>query len=117
MSKNDSWNKLKNEHLERLMNYLAAQGEEVQQYASNKIGYPICDENGDEAFFVITLSKPAGSRDGAPFDGYAEAENYKLESENKARKKEKANAEKLAKIERDKKMREKRLEIAKKGSK
>ena len=84
MAKNDSWNKLKNEHLERLMNYLAAQGEEVQQYASNKIGYPICDENGDEAFFVITLSKPAGSRDGEPFDGYAEAENYKLESENKA---------------------------------
>jgi hypothetical protein len=114
MAKNDNWTKLKNQHLERLINFLAAEGEEVQRYASNKIGYPICNDEGDEAFFVITLSKPAGSRDGEPFDGYVEAENYKLESETKAKKQEKANAEKLAKIERDKKMREKRLEIAKK---
>lgn len=122
MAKNDSWNKLKNEHLERLIEYLTECGEEVQQYASNKIGYPICNDEGDEGFFVITLSKPVGARDKStkeiePFDGYEEAKNYKLESETKARKKEKANAEKLAKIERDKKMREKRLEIAKKGSK
>ena len=93
--KNDSWTLLKNEHLQRLMDYLTECGEEVQQYGSNKIGYPICNADGDEAFFVITLSKPVGSRDKGtkeidPFDGYAEAENYRIEMEAKQRKTEKA---------------------------
>ena len=114
--KNDSWTLLKNEHLQRLMDYLTDCGEEVQQYGSNKIGYPICNSEGDEAFFVITLSKPVGSRDKGtkeidPFDGYAEAENYRIEMEAKQRKTEKAEKEKAEKIRRDEALRQKKAEI------
>jgi hypothetical protein len=119
MAKNDSWNKLKNEHLERLINYLTECGEEVQQYGSNKIGYPICNDEGDEGFFVITLSKPVGTRDKPtkeidPFDGYAEAEAYKYEKEQKEKKSAKLAAEKAEKIRRDEKLRQKKAEISKK---
>lgn len=111
MGKNDSWNKLKNIHLEKLMAFLAAEGEDVHQVASNKIVYPVVNDDGDEAFFTITLAKPNGSRDGEPYDGYAEAKNYKIETAAKQKKAEKARAEKEAKIQRDEKLRAKKSEI------
>ena len=36
MGKNDAWNKLKTSHLEKLMAFLAAEGEDVHQVASVK---------------------------------------------------------------------------------
>lgn len=121
MAKKDNWSILKAQHLQRLADFLTEQGEEVQQYASNKIGYPICDENGDEAFFTITLAKPVGSRDKStkeiePFDGYAEAENYQIELAAKQKKAEKARAEKEAKIQRDERLRAKKAEIFNKSN-
>ena len=111
MGKNDAWNKLKNEHLQRLMDYLSKVNEDVYQVASNKLVYPVVNDDGDEAFFTITLAKPSGSRDGEPYDGYAEAENYRIETAAKQKKAEKARAEKEAKIARDKLLREKKSEI------
>jgi hypothetical protein len=116
MAKKDTWAVLKAEHLQRLADFLTKQGEEVQFYASNKIGYPICNADGDEPFFTITLAKPVGSRDKStkevdPFDGYAEAENYQMELAAKQKKAEKARAEKEAKIQRDEKLRAKKAEI------
>ena len=116
MAKKDNWSTLKAEHLQRLADFLTECGEEVQFYASNKIGYPICNSDGDEAFFTITLAKPVGSRDKStkeiePFDGYAEAENYQIELAAKQKKAEKARAEKEAKIQRDEKLRAKKAEI------
>ena len=111
MAKNDAWNKLKQSHLERLMAFLVAEGEDIHQCASNKLVYPVVNDDGDEAFFTITLAKPNGSRDGEPYDGYSEAENYKIETAAKQKKAEKAEKEKLAKIERDRILREKKSEI------
>ena len=111
MGKNDAWNKVKNSHLEKLLAFLAAEGEDVQQVASNKLVYPVVNDDGDEAFFTITLAKPNGSCDGEPYDGYAEAENYRIDIATKQKKAEKARADKEAKIERDRKFREKKSEI------
>ena len=45
--------------------------------------FPAIDELGNECFLTVTVQIPKGSRDGDPYDGYAEAENYRLETKRK----------------------------------
>ena len=63
------------------------------------------DENGEEFFFSMKIAVPRGTRNGEggyiPYDGYAAAEDYRLEMEDKAAKKA-ASAEKKAAAEREK---------------
>ena len=80
-------------------------GYEVLQVSSGSFAVPFVVE-GEEGYYKIPVQIPKGSRDGEAFDGYAEAENFKMESEEKAKKKADSAAKKAAKIERDKAMRE-----------
>lgn len=95
-------NTLRAQALNRLMDLLRADGEDdVMQTKNNKFMYPSVSENGEELYFEITISIPSGSRDGEQYNGYDEAENFKIETEAKAEEKAKREAEKKKKIARD----------------
>lgn len=106
---------IRNTFLEKVSQFLATSGEEVLRVKSNEIALPVvgCEDNED--FLVITFKVPTGANKGQePYDGYGEAESYELKLKEKAEK-EKVKAEKKAKkIERDKEIRRKKAEIAKK---
>lgn len=80
-------------------------------------GYDICGKTkenmaalpiliGDEeGYATVSVSIPTGSRDGEAYDGYEEAENYKFQLEEKAKKAAAKEAEKAKKIARDEKRR------------
>lgn len=75
-------------------------GEDALVVATNKIAFPIVDENGNEQTIMVTVSVPTGARGGEGYDPYAEADAYKVEKASKeAKAKEKAQA-KAKKIER-----------------
>lgn len=85
---------------------LEANGEEVLRVGNGAISYPVVDAEGNEKFVKITFSVPTGSRaDNEPYDGYAEAEDYKFKTEQTAIKKAENDRKKAAKIEKDKAMR------------
>lgn len=90
---------------------LAENCDDVMQIASNAIAFPIILEDGEtEDFIKIVVSIPTGSKD-EPFDGYSLAEEYQMKlRENEEKKVAKAKA-KAEKIERDKKLREKKKAI------
>lgn len=105
----------RNAYIEKLMNILTESGEEVMQIASNGIAFPIIlEDNETEDFIKIVVSIPTGSKD-EPFDAYSEAESYQLKlRENEEKKIAKAKA-KAEKIERDKRLREKKKAIHENG--
>ena len=85
---------------------LEANGEEILRVGNGAISYPVVDAEGNEKFVKITFSVPTGSRaDNEPYDGYAEAEDYKFKTEQAAIKKAENDRKKAAKIEKDKAMR------------
>lgn len=90
-----------------------AAGLEVLRTASNKIAIPSVNENGTEVYVVLTISVPKGSRDGDPYDGHAEAENYAFLLEEKAKVAEARKAEKEKKIAADKAKRDREKAEAK----
>lgn len=100
----------------KIANAVADLGEEVLQTKANQFCFPCLDENGGEWFARVTVEIPTGSReDHEPYDGYSEAETYKIKVENdKAKAEEKAKA-KAEKVKRDEEMRKKKKEIAEKG--
>jgi len=61
----------------------------------------------------VTVQIPKGSRDGEPYDGYAEAENYRIETKQKQEEKLAKEIAKQKKIERDKKLREEKAKLKK----
>ena len=70
---------LRTEFLDRVSEFLAANGEEILRVKSNEIAIPVvgCEDNED--FMVITFKVPTGSNKGRePYDGYSEAESYEL---------------------------------------
>ena len=106
---------LRTEFLEKVSEFLAANGEEVLRVKSNEIAIPVvgCEDNED--FMVITFKVPTGSNKARePYDGYSEAESYELHLREKSEK-AKANAERKArKAKKDAEIRAKRKAIAKK---
>jgi len=106
MNKKEAVDNLRNKTLERVTNFFSADGEDTQQTKTGTIMFPAIDELGAECFVTITVQIPKGSRDGDPYDGYAEAENYRLETKQKQEEKLTKEAAKQKKIERDKKLRE-----------
>jgi len=79
--------------------------EDVLRVDSNKIAFPVVDEEGEDNWVVLTITIPTGSREGDPYDGYGEAESYALKTAQKEAKAKEAAIKKAAKIERDQKMR------------
>lgn len=85
--------------------------DDVMQIASNAIAFPIILEDGEtEDFIKIVVSIPTGSKD-SPFDAYAEAKDYQFKLEENERKAEEKAKAKTEKIERDKRLREKKKAI------
>lgn len=78
--------------------------------SASEITVPCLDSEGNETFALIKVSIPRGTRNGNgydPYDGYAAAEDYRLDCEDKLAKKTAREEKNLAKI---KKAEEKRAE-------
>ena len=98
---------LRNKYTIKLMDLLK-DNEDVMRTGSGTIAFPVVDDEGEDNWIKVTIQVPTGERDGTPYDGYGEADQYKSHIELKAVKAEKAAAAKAAKIERDQKAREAR---------
>ena len=98
-------------YLDKVADCLMSYDEEVLIVGSNKLAIPVVDAEGNEDFVTITISIPTGSReDNCPYDGYGEAESYKLKCKEKARKEEEKAKKKAEKIKRDEEFRRKKAE-------
>ena len=66
-------------------------GTDALQVSASEIAIPVVDEEGNEKFVLIKISVPRGTRNGdgtyTPYDGYAAAEDYRLDLADKADKK------------------------------
>lgn len=93
---------IKLRYLKKISDFLDADGDEVLRTKSNVISLPVVDLEGNDTYAVITISVPTGTRQGDPYDGHAEAQNYAHDLAEKAKKK----AESEAKAAKDKAKRE-----------
>ena len=84
--------------------------------SASELAIPCLDEEGNEAWVLIKVSIPRGTRNGEggynPYNGYAIAEDDAIDLKEKAEKKADAEAKKQAKIERDKKVRAEKKALA-----
>ena len=67
--------------------------------SASEIALPVVDAEGNEKFAIVKVSIPRGTRNGNgydAYDGYAAAEDYKAEQEEKAAKKAASEAKKEA---------------------
>lgn len=110
MSKKATNDALRFDYTNKLVEALAALGEEVLRVGSNEIAIPVVDAEGEDNFVTFTVKVPTGSRDGDAYDGYSMAQDYSMKLEEKKVKAEKAAAEKARKIARDEKMRKQKAE-------
>ena len=89
---------------------------DVLPVSASELAIPCLDEEGNEKFVLIKISIPRGTRNGQgsydPYDGYAVAEDYAIDCEEKAQKKADAEAKKQAKIARDEKKRAEKKALA-----
>ena len=89
MSKASMETKLRNEILENIINMIEdVRGADALPVSASEIAVPVVDDEGNEKFALIKVSIPRGTRNGdggyTPYDGYAAAEDYKLDLEDKA---------------------------------
>lgn len=108
---------IRNEFLSMIAKVVETEKEtDALRVSANEIAIPCVDAEGNEAWAVIKVSIPRGTRNGEggydPYDGYAVAEDYQIEQEEKAQKKAKVEAQKQAKIAKDKKAREEKKALA-----
>ena len=84
--------------------------------SASELVIPCLDDEGNEKWVQIKVSIPRGTRNGQggydPYDGYAAAEDYTLDCEEKKAKKEVAEAKKQAKIARDEQKRAEKKALA-----
>lgn len=102
---------LRAKYVEIVTKLLTDAGEEALLVKSNELAIPCIDSEGNDNYVVVTIKVPTGTRDGTPYDGYGEAESYKVECKMKAEKKAEAEAAKAKKIARDKAYREKQAAL------
>ena len=110
MSKKATNDALRLDYTNKLVEALAALGEEVLRVGSNEIAIPVVDAEGEDNYVTVTIKVPTGSRDGDAYDGYSMAQDYAMRQEEKKAKAEKAAADKARKIARDEKMRKQKAE-------
>ena len=84
--------------------------------SASELAVPCLDQAGNEAWALIKVSIPRGTRNGEggyiPYDGYTVAEDYAIDLKEKAEKKASAEAKKQAKIARDEKARAEKKALA-----
>ena len=108
---------LRNTYLDMIRNMVATQVEtDALTVSASELAIPCLDAEGNEKFVLIKVSIPRGTRNGEggydPYDGYAVAEDYAIDLQEKAEKKAEAEAKKQAKIARDQKAREEKKALA-----
>ena len=116
-------NNLRNVTLRDLIEFLASKYDvDVLSVSSSAVVFPTVDEEGNEKYVKISVSVPRGTRNGKggydDYDGYAMAEDYKAEQEEKEAKRKANEAKKEAKIKADQAKREAKKvvkELNKKG--
>ena len=89
MSKASMETKLRNEILENIINMIEdVRGADALPVSASEIAVPVVDDEGNEKFALIKVSIPRGTRNGdggyTPYDGYAAAEDYKLDLADRA---------------------------------
>lgn len=97
--------KYKAEKVNEIAEYFKSKSEDVVQTKSNELAFPWTDEDGEEEWLKILIQVPNGSRDGEPYDGYGEAESFKMKLESDKEKAAEKAAAKEKKIARDEKYR------------
>jgi hypothetical protein len=84
--------------------------------SASELAVPCLDDEGNEKFVLIKVSVPRGTRNGQggydPYDGYAVAEDYAIDCEEKRAKKEASEAKKQAKIAKDEQKRAEKKALA-----
>lgn len=108
---------LRNTYLDLIRNMVSEKVEtDALTVSASELAIPCLDAEGNEKFVLIKVSIPRGTRNGEggydPYDGYAVAEDYAIDCEEKAQKKADAEAKKQAKIARDKAKREEKKAVA-----
>lgn len=91
MSKASLETALRNDVLSHITEYLtAAYGTDVLPVSASELTMPMVDAEGNECYALIKVSIPRGTRNGTggytPYNGYAAAEDYKMDLEDKAAK-------------------------------
>ena len=89
MSKASMETAIRNKMLENIMKMIDSEyATDALPVSASEIAVPVVDEEGNEKFALIKVSIPRGTRNGdggyTPYDGYAAAEDYKLDLEDKA---------------------------------
>lgn len=89
MSKASLESALRNDVLSHITEYLTdAYGTDVLPVSASELTMPMVDAEGNECYALIKVSIPRGTRNGAggytPYNGYAAAEDYKADQEDKA---------------------------------
>lgn len=117
MTKAQLETKLRNTYLDLVRSMITEQVQtDALTVSASELAIPCLDEEGNEKFVLIKVSIPRGTRNGAggydPYDGYAIAEDYALDCEEKAQKKADAEAKKQKKIEHDQKVRAEKKALA-----
>lgn len=107
MTKNQIREVVKAEFLTKIAEMLTNEGEEVLKTKKNVFAIPFAKDE-EEGFVTITVSVPTGSRDGDEYDGYGEAESYRMKVEEDARKAEEAKKKKEEKMRKDAEARERK---------
>ena len=89
---------------------------EALPVSASELAIPMTDDEKNEKFVLIKVSVPRGTRNGQggydPYDGYAAAEDYAIDCEEKAQKKADAEAKKQAKIAKDEQKRAEKKALA-----
>ena len=106
---NTTKNYLRQHYVKTISDVLKELGEDVLQVKSNELSIPVVAEDGEEYYVNFTIKVPNGSRDGDPYDGYAEAEDYEMKQRIK-REKAEAQAKKKAEAIAKRKARQQRKE-------
>ena len=108
---------LRNTYLDLIRTMVSEQVDtDALAVSASELAIPCLDAEGNEKFVLIKVSIPRGTRNGEggydPYDGYAAAEDYAQDLQEKAEKKADAEAKKQAKIARDQKAREEKKALA-----
>lgn len=94
---------LRNELLEKITALLKTDydTDDVRSVSASEIMIPLLDSERNEKFALIKVSIPRGTRDGnggyKPYNGYDAADDYELELQEKATKKQASENKKLEK--------------------
>lgn len=93
-----------------------AEETDALRVSASELAIPCLDDEGNEKWVLVKISIPRGTRNGEggydPYDGYAVAEDYAIDCEEKAQKKADAEAKKQAKIAKDEQKRTEKKALA-----